>query len=244
MGSLIAPETLFELRNGVCAVGYLTVPLAEYMKDPANPYFKVVGTGFLIRPTTVLTNRHVLEGLLEAQADNGFPDTQRVLLFVCPGEEAEWQVAFSGVYGFGYPTNTKLDVALIDLAPDAAPQLEAVKPLPIREEEPITIGDPVVVSGYPYGHAMLHKNGKVYRWGPVIQRGYVSAISPYDTAKSPDELLLDVRIAGGMSGAPVFRPTDGTVIGILHSGWEATTALALPLSRAVIEQWLKVHEQS
>lgn len=87
---------------------------------------------------------------------------------------------------------------------------------------------------------MLHKRGEVYRWGPVIQFGYVSALSPFDTAEQPTELLLDIRAASGMSGAPVYSPAHDVVVGILHSGFEATTALALPLTVSAMEEWLTV----
>jgi hypothetical protein len=88
---------------------------------------------------------------------------------------------------------------------------------------------------------MLQRDGKVYRWGPVVQQGHVSAVSPFDGVPDgylPSEVLLDIRISGGMSGSPILRPADGRVVGIVHSTWEATTALGLPLITAVIDQWL------
>ena len=78
--------------------------------------------------------------------------------------------------------------------------------------------------------------------GPVVQRGFISAISPFDSSLEPNEMLLDVRTAGGMSGAPIFRPSNGEVIGIHHSGWEATTALGLPLIKQKVEEWLTLFD--
>jgi V8-like Glu-specific endopeptidase len=49
------------VRNGVCAVGYLTGTLEQYLKYSESEMFQVIGTGFLIGNATVLTNRHVLE---------------------------------------------------------------------------------------------------------------------------------------------------------------------------------------
>ena len=68
---MIERQVLSRITHGICAVGYLTVPLERYNEDTAQPYFKVVGTGFLVRPTVVMTNRHVIEGLAEKQADLG-----------------------------------------------------------------------------------------------------------------------------------------------------------------------------
>jgi hypothetical protein len=51
---MIDSTTLQKIRNGVCAIGYLTVPLVDYVKYYELPgMFKVVGTGFLVRETTV-----------------------------------------------------------------------------------------------------------------------------------------------------------------------------------------------
>jgi hypothetical protein len=60
----IDSTTLQKIRNGVCAIGYLTVPLFDYVKDDELPgMLKVVGTGFLVRETTVITCAHVLDDL-------------------------------------------------------------------------------------------------------------------------------------------------------------------------------------
>ena len=47
--------------SSVCAIGYLAVPMEEYRRDPKKPFLEVLGTGFLVRETTVMTNRHVIE---------------------------------------------------------------------------------------------------------------------------------------------------------------------------------------
>jgi hypothetical protein len=85
---------------------------------------------------------------------------------------------------------------------------------------------------------MLQRNRRVYRWGPVVQQGHISAISPFDNASRPEEMLLDVRVAGGMSGAPIFLPDDAAVVGIITSTWEATTAVGIPITQEVLRQWL------
>ncbi len=97
---------------------------------------------------------------------------------------------------------------------------------------------------YILTHHMLQKKdgSRVYRWGPVLQQGYISAVSPFEKANPPNEILLDARIAGGMSGAPVFRPSDGTVIGIVYEAWEATTALALPLDTQIVQNFLQQYD--
>src|SRR2546425_172845 len=82
--AMITVQVLGKVRNGICAVGYLTVPLEEYQHTFHSPFFQVVGTGFLVRKTTVITNRHVVQGLVDEQARVGFPSSQLFLSFVVP----------------------------------------------------------------------------------------------------------------------------------------------------------------
>jgi len=137
--------------------------------------------------------------------------------------------------------NVNLDVAFIQFQRKPEEHFQSIEPLPLDKRYTLRVTEKIAVCGYPYGEAMLQRGGKVYRWGPVVQSGHVSAVSPFDGVPEPylpTEVLLDVRIAGGMSGAPIMRPSDGTVVGIVHSTWEATTALGLPLTEAVVDQWL------
>jgi len=66
---MIGQDILYKVRNGICAIGYLSVERSKYLQDPTFPYFKVVGTGFLVRDTTIMTNRHVPEAISDAQAE-------------------------------------------------------------------------------------------------------------------------------------------------------------------------------
>jgi len=189
-----------------------------------------------------MTNRHVIEALLHYQADLGFPDDKRILLFGAPHGQSSWMVGVTYIKQLGVVVNEEYDVGLIDFVKRPEPEFQALQPLSFHADFDYQVTQAIGLCGYPYGHSMLQRDGKVYLWGPVVQQGFISAISPFDTTTRPDELLLDVRVAVGMSGAPIFRPTDGMVIGIVHSGWEATTALGLPLTISVVESWLKKHD--
>jgi hypothetical protein len=239
---MIDPKVISGVRNGVCAVGYLTVPLEEYKRNIQSPFFQVVGTGFLVRETTVITNRHVIQGLFEHQANFGFPSSQFFLLFVAPRESPQPQITIRMIRRFGALANEELDVGFLEFKVVTEAHFRDISPLDIVSSFDLHVSEEIAVCGYPYGTSMLKKNSKVYRWGPVIQRGFISAISPFDTATEPDEILLDVRTAGGMSGAPIFRPSNGEVIGIHHSVWEATTALGLPLTKQNVDAWLNLYD--
>ena len=237
---MINKSVLDQIRNGVCAVGYVTVPLQEYAKDPKRPFFKVQGTGFLVRGNIVVTNRHVIEKIRRDQRETGFPDDQTRFLFVYPIAPGKWNTAFCR---FLYVTVfTGVDIALVELDPNTS--LGPCSPLPLGNLSSLSVTESLAVCGYPYGTSMLAPGGTLRRFGPVVQQGYLSAVSPYDVSSRIDELLLDVRTAGGMSGSPVFRPADGSVIGIHYGGWEATTSVAIPIDDKTVQQWLAVHDQN
>jgi hypothetical protein len=118
-----------------------------------------------------------------------------------------------------------------------------IHPLALADNTNFRMTEEIAVCGYPYGTAMLMRDAKIYRWGPVIQQGSISAISPFDGVENPDEILLDVRTAPGMSGAPIFRPKTGEVIGIHYAGWEATTALGIPLVQSEVSRWLDLFNE-
>ena len=238
---MIERQVLSRITHGICPVGYLTIPLERYNEDTAQPYFKVVGTGFLVRPTVVMTNRHVIEGLAEKQADLGFPHEQQTLLFVTIGEGSHLRPVVRMIRSTFTADNQALDVGFIAFMREPPDHFQGIEPLTFDDDYSLRVTEEIAVCGYPYGEAMLQRGRRVYRWGPVVQQGHVSAVSPFDGVPEgflPTELLLDVRIAPGMSGGPIMRPADGQVVGIMHSTWESTTALGLPLTREVVEQWL------
>ena len=236
---------LERIRSGICAVGYITVKPEEYVKNFSGPWFKVVGTGFLVREGTVMTNRHVILALGEAQKEFGFPEDQKCVQFVHSIGESRWSQAFRKLSFYGVSARDDLDVGFIDFKADDA--LKAgCRPLVLGDLSSVVLGEAVGTCGYPYGAAMFQRGpgGKIYRFGPVLQQGWISGIAPFDDrGRRIDELLLDIRVAGGMSGSPVFRPNDGVVIGMVYASWEATTAVAVPVDGKRVDQWLRLHDE-
>jgi hypothetical protein len=238
---MIEKNIITQITNGVCAVGFLSVPLTEYRKDTRSPFFQVIGTGFLVRPTTVITNRHVIEGLFESQANFGFPSEQFFLSFIVPDGKGSFRNTLRMIRHFA--TLDSPDIGFAEFHIVYEEHFEGIHPLSLASAYNLKLTEDVAVCGYPYGTVMLKRNTRIYRWGPVIQQGSISAISPFDGAEKPDEILLDVRTAGGMSGAPIFRPSIGEVFGIHYAGWEATTALGLPLIQSNVDKWLVLYDE-
>jgi len=81
---MIEKQILYKVRNGIAAIGYTTVPRREYTKNPISPDFQVVGTGFLVRDTTLLTNRHVIEELERRRKTEKFPEDDQIIVFTAP----------------------------------------------------------------------------------------------------------------------------------------------------------------
>jgi len=232
------------IQNGVCAVGYLPLPLVEWRKASARLPFQVVGTGFLIRDTVVMTNKHVIDLLSAQSADAEIPEEQLFLSFIIPKAEQNVLNVVRMIRRTQNLQGVPLDVAFIEFKRDPADQFRTVEPLQIVRTWDVSVGQPVCVCGYPYGNKLLEKDGKVERWGPVVQYGHVSALSPFRKVGFPDEILLDVRTSTGMSGSPVFRSDTGEVIGIHHEAAHdhlgvTTTSFALPLRRDLLDQWLQ-----
>lgn len=254
-------QTVYEtVRNGVCAVGYLTEPLTIYRQNLDKPIFEVVGTGFLVKEEIVLTNRHVIGALMEARITYGIPDTQFFIQFVVPSKSPTvqilpkiqiavpqgstiLQIVPRMIREVSYLDEPKLDLGFIKYRTVNQEHFASIHPLNVAVKHTLQPTQPVGVCGYPYGTSMLVR-GLYQRWGPVVQQGYISAISPFDTTSTPDEILLDVRTAGGMSGAPIFVPEDGTVVAVHYAGIEATTAFGIPITQASLNQALSLYEKN
>jgi S1-C subfamily serine protease len=239
---LINNDVYRTVRNGVCAVGYLTEPLEIYRQNIKSAIFQVIGTGFLVEKTTILTNRHVIRALLDKTASLEIPHTQLFIQFVVPGDDGKLQIVprlIRQIYFFDDPL---LDLGLIRYRIVKEEHFQAIAPVRIVDKWNLRVSEEVGVCGYPYGTTLL-AGDTTFRWGPVVQQGHISAISPFDTTDVPDDILLDVRTAGGMSGAPIFRPDSGEVLGVHYAGIEATTAFGIPLTNQIVESALSKFNQ-
>jgi S1-C subfamily serine protease len=238
---MVDQKALERVRPGICAIGYFTRPWEEALRDPERGHFGIVGTGFLVRPTLVATNAHVVTGLQEVQERWGISDSQRFLLFVYPIGGA-WQTAYIHVQESAVSPlpHRYADIAFLEFERHPHKEFERCQPLGLGNIRSIRVGDPIAVCGYPFGEEMLQEDRVVYRFGPVLQQGHLSAISPYDIPESQvDQLLLDLRTAGGMSGSPVFLPQTGEVVGILRAGTpDNTTSMAIPFDSEESAEWL------
>ena len=244
---MINLDILPSIRTAVCAVGYLAVTLEDYLKNPyERDHFRVKGTGFLIRENTVITNRHVIQAIRNDLIDRRIPDDRRITQFVFPGEGAGWHTSFCGVEFASTVDDKWLDVGFMDITRQPNPAFAQCQPLTINDDpEGIFMGQKVAILGYPEGNDLFINRSfdsqLIYRFGPVLQQGYISAVAPYD--KPPhSRILADIRTFGGMSGSPVFQAETGIVLGLHEDSNKETTAFSLPLLKLELDEWLEKHD--
>ncbi len=218
------------ISRGVCAVG-LRGPKPEIEGGLSD--FTIYGTGFLIDELHVLTNRHVGQALEGATADPGKQNHFPSLHFEL--HEGD-NIRFINV-----PVEDRVfietggpDLCLMRMSVSISAKHPSFMPLEIQTMSSVGVGSPIATLGYPLGAELLRSESRggsgVYRYGPVLQQGFVSAIAPFDGVEGVRRYLLDIRTANGMSGSPVFCPISGTVVGIHEAGMDCVTAFAIPIS--------------
>jgi hypothetical protein len=146
---MIDAAVLARVRNGVCAVGYLSVPLAEYERNSRSPFFQVLGTGFLVRRTTAITNRHVIEGLEDERARLGFPASQLFLSFVVPGPAGVLRNTVRMIRHYAVLGNSAIDVGFLEFHIVHDEHFVDIAPLEIMNSFDLRVSEEIAVYGYP-----------------------------------------------------------------------------------------------
>jgi len=155
----------------------------------------VLGSGFIIRADgLIVTNRHVVEGAR----------TVRVKL-------ADGRVVPARVLGADATT----DIALLRVQAGRLPALR------LESSDKVSVGDPVIAIGDPYGL------GQTVTAGVLSARARTLEQDPYI-----DFLQTDAAINFGNSGGPLLS-TDGTVVGVTSmilspSGGSVGLGFAIP----------------
>src|SRR5262245_19682766 len=179
---MIHPSILDRIRRGVCAVGYLNAPLPEYTKDVnVAGSFTVVGTGFLVREEIVITNRHVVDDLEGARTTKGIAPDRMFLLFTVPFIQPQLTLLRRVVrqIRFVHPLHEpKLDIALIGFNIVEPIHFQGITPVEIDDPATVSVSEHIAAFGFPHGNTLLEKDGRVSRFGPVLQQGWISGIAP------------------------------------------------------------------
>jgi hypothetical protein len=225
----VSPDRGFSVvRRATCAVGFAAITPAEFAAHPRRHTVEIIGTGFVVgSPRRVLTCAHVMTELATAVKKRGRRPAYPVVEFVGPAPRGrEWMITIRPMRVL--ESNDESDVAILGVE-DPPPGLASP---PIVSEDYIPeVGEEIGVCGYAHGSVLLTKGKETARFGPVLQRGIVSAQSPYDVAK-PDVVLLDLIAGPAASGSPVFRIETGEIFGVLFEG-QIKRSAALSAARLV-----------
>jgi len=233
-------KAISELQLSVCALGLRRVDAEQHKVEPIAPHFEIIGTGFAISPELVITNRHVLESVKAKLSCGAYEPDSFLAQFITLKPDG-WSVHFCNVGDVGLCNSLEEDVGLLHV-PGLASLGERTVKFGIPEK--LNLGEGLAILGYADG-SILHQPsyGKVfdedlYRFGPVLQQGYLSAIAPAFGCGVVTRLLLDIRTTNGLSGSPVFSPNTGEVIGIHFASNKTTTAFAVPLDTVRIQAYI------
>lgn len=199
-------DVIDEVRPSIVGVGTM-YPLRQPIGD--TPTTQLLGTGFAVGDGSLIaTNHHVIPEQLDTE------NHQILAVFIGRGSEARTRPVEV------VATDREHDLTLLRiLQGDPLPALTLGDAGSVRE------GEMMVFTGFPIGAVL-----GLY---PVSHRGIVSAITPAarpaDNAgnltaaqlrrlRYPFEVFqLDAVAYPGNSGGPVYRESNGEVIGLLNS---------------------------
>lgn len=194
------PARIAEAKRAVVGVGTLL--------PTRRPPAAVLGTGFAVADGRhIITNFHVIPTALAEERH------ETLVVFVGTGDSAQPRTARV------LRTDPEHDLALLRLD---GPPLPAFR---IDAETVVQEGDDLLFTGYPIGHIL-----GLY---PTSTRAMVSNIAPVAIPASSATTLnaatirrlkdpypiyqLDAISYPGNSGSPLYRVSDGVVVGVLNS---------------------------
>ena len=247
---MIQPDVIRRVRLATCGVHRLDATHEEQFRgvsagDAVDRITSVKATAFLVRDSVLLTNRHVVELIAREHIETGNHD-HWYIEFVYPQTDGQgWSQTFARVlsmFALVDPSGAgALDVGLLTIGGwQGEPP---VSPAMLGNLEDVVAGADVAICGFPLGDEILIRGG-LWRFGPVVHAGIISAVSPYDAAtpRNITSFLTDINTAGGMSGSPVFRSDTGRVVGLHFGGVQGTLGCAVPVDDARLSGWIQMFE--
>lgn len=217
----------------MCAVGYLTGSVDDFNRDRFSWLFRILGSGFLISDDTVMTCRHVIENRNDEKGIP-IPAASKGVMFLDLNQVKPvfLQINQSRIVPKpGYPGFADWDVGFLQIDPSqfaASHQFAAVKTSPASH---LAIRRRVGSLGYLLGNDLLSREPdedgifntpQNWRLGPILLQGCLSAVVPHDAfpPSQYEDLLLQMTSERYMSGAPVFDPETGDLIGMVRANVE------------------------
>jgi serine protease Do len=199
------PDIIDKVRPSIVGVG-TTYPARQPIGG-ARPN-QLLGTGFAVGDGSIIaTNFHVLPELLD------IANNQTLAVFVGRGPESRMRAAEL------IAEDRENDLALLRILGDPLPAL------PLGNADSVREGEMMVFTGFPIGavlglYAVTHR-GIVSSITPIAHQADNAAdLSPAQLRRmrNPQDVFqLDAIAYPGNSGSPVYRESNGEVIGVLNS---------------------------
>lgn len=157
----------------------------------------IQGSGVVVGPNTILTNRHIVSKANSPQS-----------IRIAPEKQSQTQVPFGGFEASDFIVNDEEDLAVVHVSPKSIGSIgEVVAQAKLINNPSTSVGDSITVTGYPgdkpFG-TMWESKGKV-------------------VYTNDDTIRYEASTSGGNSGSPLFNDKN-EVIGIHHAGgstWNA-----------------------
>ncbi len=168
-----------------------------------------IGTGFLVAPGLLVTNRHVLDML--SRGTGMLEKGQAVVRFKYEFGSGEDEGPVDILRAVA--THPRLDLALLEVeepAGGARPPLEV-------DEAGVELGHPVVTVGYPLEDTKRNPLFLNVLFAGVfgVKRAALGEVAGH----APQALVHDCSTVGGNSGSPVFSMKTGRVVGVHCEGF-------------------------
>lgn len=226
------------LERAICAVGRI-----ELREPPMRGY---LGTGWLIAPGILITNRHVAREFARTRSDGSFVFRTTPL-----GREFLPAVDFLEEFGQRAPSKAYDMDKVLYIAPDDddAPDIGILRvlpgtdrlPAPIQlSKAPLTSGQSVAVIGYPaFDYEETDRARMVEMFAGVFD---VKRLSPGEIMVPPMGgqwfFTHDCSTLGGNSGSVVLDLESGRAVGLHFSGTsgEANYAVSVDAIERVLQQ--------
>lgn len=183
--------------------------------------FTILGSGFCIHPEGVIvTCKHVLDGFIDPENrqphvmfyHTKIPGQSQLYLNILPVLES-----ISGLKNL--VSEETFDLAVLKIAAPSEGYKGGYPILPIAPYEDLYEMMDAVTCGFPLGDYLADEVGTLTS---SFSRAMISSIIPWPGV-TRDKILgfqLDLRVASGNSGGPVFSLGSGQVFGVLKGGIE------------------------
>lgn len=221
---IMTDEEKIKTQNIAEAVKAATVAIALHhpdMREKKDRPFTILGSGFCIDSKGVIvTCKHVLDGFIDP--DNRqphvifyhpkLPGRPELYMHVVPVWQSAWDEKRSS-------SEEAFDLAVLKIAPPTEGYKGGYPSLPIACYEDLYEMMDAVTCGFPLGDYLADEVGTLTS---SFSKAMISSIMPWPGV-TQDKLRgfqLDLRVAKGNSGGPVFSLISGHVFGVLKGGIE------------------------